>query len=167
MQFADYEDTDEVHNPVSNPAGPIVGPALGLRVLRPRRAVGCSLYDFVLNEPTSLYDPFGLNPDDGSKGRVNPHRKKRPSCWQRHSAAQGRPKAGARSGKVKPNMAQNRGCGCGGAFFALYLSICEMADMYPGCPPLPDENGNCPYPYTAVRHELIFGFYYITCEAWA
>jgi RHS repeat-associated protein len=129
---------------------------------------GCNLYGFDENEPLSLYDAYGLVPDDGNDGRINPHRKKKGCKWQKHSAAQGRPKAGARSGKIKPNMAQNKGCGCGGALSALLISICEMQDMYPGlCPPLPDEDGECPEPYTAVRHKLPFGFYYITCESLA
>jgi len=61
-------------------------------------------YAFIDNCATSDYDPFGLMPPPARK---NPHRKPRPSTHDKHTKAQGRPKAGARPGKCKPNMSQN------------------------------------------------------------
>jgi RHS repeat-associated protein len=67
-------------------------------------------YIFIDNGPTLDYDSDGLMPSGKAAGpddRKNPHRKKRPSTHDKHTKADGRPKAGARPGKCKPNMQQN------------------------------------------------------------
>jgi hypothetical protein len=64
-------------------------------------------YTFVDNSPTLDYDPLGLMPPP-AKRPPNPHRKnQQPKNWDKHSKGQGRPKAGAKPGKTKPNMQQN------------------------------------------------------------
>ncbi len=113
---------------------------------------GATLFGFTRNDPLGNFD------DDGSMA----HRKKRPSTHDKHARAMGRPKAGARSGKAKPNMAQNQ-CKCppSAAALALTFTLDAACQEVPD-PEFPDENGSCPKGTCPIQKEFLF-FKWVQC----